>query len=94
MIVSVISAIFILVGIVFFAGAAIGIIRFPDFYTRTHAAGKGDTLSSLLVITGFALYQLNGFESFSEDWPILLVISNCSVSAFLFFLQVQQPLTR
>ena len=86
MIVSVISAIFILVGIVFFAGAAIGIIRFPDFYTRTHAAGKGDTLSSLLVITGFALYQLNGFESFSEDWPILLVILKLlGVSIFILF---------
>ncbi|MBP82308.1 MAG: sodium:proton antiporter [Verrucomicrobiales bacterium] len=86
MIISIISAIFIGTGIIFFAGAAIGIIRFPDFYTRTHAAGKGDTLSSLLVITGFAIYQLNGFESFSENWPILLVILKLlGVSIFILF---------
>ena len=38
-----------------------------------HAAGKGDTLSSLLVILGFAIYQLNDFDftfrrHFGEDW--------------------------
>ena len=32
------------VGLVFFLGAAVGMVRFPDFYTRMHAAGKGDTL--------------------------------------------------
>ena len=74
MIISIISALFIIAGLFFFAGAAIGIIRFPDFYTRTHAAGKGDTLSSLLVITGFAIYQLKGCDRFAEDCAIVLVI--------------------
>jgi multicomponent Na+:H+ antiporter subunit G len=85
MIITFISAILILLGVVFFFGAALGIVRFPDFYSRTHAAGKGDTLSSFLVILGFAVYQLKDFHSFSHDWPILLVILKLlAVSLFIF----------
>lgn len=84
MIISILSILFILSGLFFFLGAAVGLIRFPDFYTRTHAAGKGDTLSSLLVLTGFAIYQLRDFQSFSTDWPILLVILKLlGISAFV-----------
>lgn len=68
------SILFIIAGLIFFIGGAVGLVRFPDFYTRTHAAGKGDTLSSFLVLLGFAIYQLNGFESFREDWLILILI--------------------
>lgn len=85
MTITIISAILILLGVVFFFGAALGIVRFPDFYSRTHAAGKGDTLSSFLVILGFAVYQLKDFHSFSHDWPILLVILKLlAVSLFIF----------
>ena len=46
-------------GLFFFTTTTIGILRFPDFYSRMHAAGKGDTLSSLLVLMGLALYNLH-----------------------------------
>lgn len=52
---TVISAIFILIGAVFLWIAAIGIIRFPDFYSRLHAAGIGDTLGMLLVTVGIMI---------------------------------------
>jgi len=53
-----ILAIFFLMGGFFFTTvAALGVIRFPDFYTRLHAAGKGDTLGIALSITGLALYH-------------------------------------
>lgn len=41
-------------GVFFLLMGAIGLLRFPDFYTRMHAAGKCDTLGSLLVLTGLA----------------------------------------
>lgn len=44
----------------FFAVGTIGILRFPDFYTRLHAAGKCDTLASMLALVAVALYNLNG----------------------------------
>ncbi|MCG8601454.1 MAG: monovalent cation/H(+) antiporter subunit G [Verrucomicrobiales bacterium] len=83
--IDIISWIAILGGSFFAITGAIGLFRFPDFYSRTHAAGKGDTLSSFLVILGFAVYQLKDFESFSHDWPVLLVILKLlAVSVFIF----------
>ncbi len=43
-------------GVVFLFLGAIGILRFPDFYTRLHAAGKADTLGSMLIVSGLALH--------------------------------------
>lgn len=55
-IVNIISAVLIILGLIFFAGGAVGIIRFPDFYSRLHPAGKLDTAGLLLSLTGVALY--------------------------------------
>jgi multicomponent Na+:H+ antiporter subunit G len=85
-IITIISVLLILAGIFFFLGAAVGLLRFPDFYVRMHAAGKGDTLSSLLVILGFAVYQLHDFDNFSEDWLTLLVILKLLAVVLFIFL--------
>ena len=89
MIISLVSAILVLAGLVFFLGAAVGLIRFPDFYTRMHAAGKGDTLSSLLVILGLAIYQLRDFESIAHDWPVILII--LKLIAITLFILITSP---
>jgi len=85
MIITILSVVLIVIGLVFFFGAALGLMRFPDFYCRMHATGKGDTLSSLLVVLGFALYQLRDFHDFSHDWPVLLVILKLlAIVVFIF----------
>jgi len=78
----------ILTGLVFFFGAALGLSRFPDFYTRMHAAGKGDTLSSFLVILGLAIYELHdvtfSMAGLKTDWfTILLVIKLLAICGFI-----------
>ena len=73
MIFEILSILLVSVGLVFFLGASAGLLRFPDFYTRMHAAGKIDTLSSLLVILGLAVYLLKDFHGLG-DWGILLVV--------------------
>jgi multicomponent Na+:H+ antiporter subunit G len=35
--------------------SAVAVVRFPDVYTRLHAAGKGDTLGQALVLLGLLL---------------------------------------
>jgi multicomponent Na+:H+ antiporter subunit G len=35
--------------------ATLGVLRLPDFYTRTHAASKSETLSAILVLAAVAL---------------------------------------
>ncbi len=44
-------------GVFFLVTGAVGMVRFPDIYTRMHAAGKCDTLGSLLVMTGLACHD-------------------------------------
>ena len=43
------------VGSVLVLAGALGILRFPDFYTRLHAAGVTDTMGADLVLLAMAL---------------------------------------
>ncbi len=52
----VIAIVLILGGVFFIFMGSIGILRLPDFYTRMHAAGHCDTLGSLLIVSGIAVY--------------------------------------
>ena len=67
-------------GLVFFLGSAVGMVRFPDFYTRMHAAGKGDTLSTMLMLVGFGFVTLEDFSIGS----ILLLIKILAVILFIY----------
>jgi multicomponent Na+:H+ antiporter subunit G len=49
-------------GLFFFTGGAVGILRFPDFYSRLHPAGKLDTLGSFLALLAMALFNLHHFS--------------------------------
>lgn len=46
---------------------AIGLLRFPDFYARTHAAAITDTIGATLVILGLGLL--------SDSWVTALKLS-------------------
>jgi len=84
MIINTISIILILAGLVFFFGGVVGVVRFPDFYTRMHAAGKGDTLSSLLVVMGLAVYHLGQIHWTGFAWAdLLVVIKLLAICAFI-----------
>lgn len=37
--------------------AGLGLLRFPDFYTRVHAGGVGDTGCAGLVLVGLAVHS-------------------------------------
>lgn len=80
MILDVVAILLILAGLVFFLGAAVGLVRFPDFYTRMHAAGKGDTLSSLLVVLGFAIHEFRHYDGAAD---IVLFLKLLAICAFI-----------
>ena len=46
---------FILSGSAFVLIGCIGLVRFPDFYTRLHPAGVTDTAGAELLLIGLAL---------------------------------------
>lgn len=59
-------------GFVFSLISVAGIFRFPDFFSRLHAQGIGDTLGSMLIT--LALIVLAGFQLLSVKILIACVI--------------------
>ena len=49
------SAALLLAGGVFFLAGTVGLLRFPDVYTRLHALTKADNVGLGLVIAGLAV---------------------------------------
>ncbi len=59
------------IGCFFIIVASIGIVRFPDFYSRLHPAGKSDTIGQLFVLTGLMIYE--GFSLVSVKLLIIIL---------------------
>jgi multicomponent Na+:H+ antiporter subunit G len=72
------GTVLIATGGVFMLATAIGVVNFPDFYTRLHAAGKGDTLGQGLVLLGLLLV--------AGDWGVAL-----KLALIVFFLFIFNP---
>lgn len=53
----VISILLVTVGILFMFVGSVGILRLPDFYSRTHSVSKSDTLGIIFVILGLVVYE-------------------------------------
>ncbi len=53
----ILSIIFIVAGLFFLIVAAIGVIRLPDMYSRSHAVSLTDSLGAFLMLVGIALHE-------------------------------------
>ena len=51
----VLSAVLLLGGVLLAVVAAVGLVRFPDVFSRMHAATKPSTLGLLLIVVGASL---------------------------------------
>lgn len=49
------SGVLLLAGSLFALTGGVGLLRFPDFYTRTHAAGLMDSSGAVLILLGLLL---------------------------------------
>ena len=75
--VDVLSAALLLTGVALAVVAGVGLVRFPDVFSRMHAATKPATLGVLLVGSGAALRVDEG----SDALKILLVVAFQFVTA-------------
>ena len=66
------------VGAVFAVIGGIGVLRFPDFYTRMHAASVTDTMGAWLILGGLI---------FLAGWSLVSV----KLAMILFFLFMTGP---
>jgi multicomponent Na+:H+ antiporter subunit G len=67
-------------GLVFFFATTVGLLRFPDFYSRMHAAGKGDTLSSLIMLLALVFYNFHEFNIAN----LLVAVKILLIGVFIF----------
>lgn len=74
--ISVLITFLLFLGLIFFAGGSVGIIRFPDFYSRLHPAGKLDTGGLVITMTAFSLYTLKplDFNAIMTSIKIILIL--------------------
>lgn len=76
---------FLLVGTFFIFSSSIGIIRFPDVYTRLHAATKAPTLGiiSILIAAFLFLYVAHGIVSGKLLLAILFIFLTSPVGGHM-----------
>jgi len=63
------TILFVIVGVFFFITGTIGLLRFPDVYTRLHALTKADNLGLGLLLAGLAFQA----ESWTAVAKLLLI---------------------
>jgi len=71
-------------GLLFFTGGAIGILRFPDFYSRLHPAGKLDTAGQLLVLSAIALHVV-------DDLSLQQILTAVKIGLIVVFVYITSP---
>ena len=57
-----IAAVLLITGALFFLAGTIGLLRFPDVYTRLHALTKADNVGLGLMVAGLAVM--------AESWAV------------------------
>ena len=51
----IVSSILLLAGVFFGLSGAVGLFKFPDFFSRVHAASVTDSIAAILIIGGLLL---------------------------------------
>ncbi|MGX5913465.1 cation:proton antiporter [Aliidiomarina sp. Khilg15.8] len=67
--VNALQIVFVSAGLFFFLVGTLGLLRFPDVYTRIHALTKADNLGLGLIMVGL----LPGITHFSQAFKLIVV---------------------
>ncbi|HEB87111.1 MAG TPA: monovalent cation/H(+) antiporter subunit G [Gammaproteobacteria bacterium] len=75
------SAVLLIAGAAFFLAGTLGLLRFPDVYTRLHALTKADNVGLGLVVAGLAMQaeSLAGAGKLLLIW-LLVLLAGASVA--------------
>lgn len=81
-----IVGLFMVGGLFFFFTGAVGMIRFPDFYSRLHPAGMIDCMGVLLSMAGLALFTL-----FDGGVSLASVLNFAKIVLIVVFIYITSP---
>lgn len=79
--VNVLSAACLLLGAFLIISGAVGVLRFPDFFTRMHAAGVTETLATTLILLGLMLLAGWSIMSFKLLLILLFILITSPVAS-------------
>lgn len=82
MLIDVLTTILLLAGAFFFLAGTLGLLRFPDVYTRLHALTKADNVGLGLVVLGLALQSdtLAGAGKLLLIWTLVMLAGASSAN--------------
>ena len=72
--VTVLSSLCLLLGAFLIFSGGLGVLRFPDFFTRMHAAGVTETMAVTLIVLGLMLVSGWGLPLFKLLLILLFVM--------------------
>jgi len=78
-----VAGVVVLIGAVFSLLAVIGILRFPDLYTRMHAASKAGTVGSGLCLLALAIASLDLSVAIRALIGLVFLVLTAPISAHL-----------
>ena len=81
MIADTIMLIFLAIGLVFNTLGVIGLLRFPDVYTRLHASTKATTFGSIFIFLGVVVFAISQYLG-TSDSQYLMVITHTIIAMF------------
>ncbi len=64
------SSLCLFIGCFLILSGGVGILRFPNFYSRMHAAGVTDTLATTMIMIGLILYN----QDFMVDVKLVIIL--------------------
>ena len=79
----IITVILLVVGCFFFLAGTLGVLRFPDLYSRLHALTKADNLGLGFIAAGIALHIASPWAALKIFFIWLFTLLASSTSCYL-----------
>lgn len=78
LVIDIMSIALLLAGTVFFVAGTVGLLRFPDVFTRIHALTKADNVGLGLIVFGLALQAASVWAALKLIliWVLILLASS------------------
>jgi multicomponent Na+:H+ antiporter subunit G len=83
--IDIVISIFLAIGVTFNALGVLGLLRFPDLFTRMHATTKATTFGSIFTSLAVIVYGLYLFFTARDSQYLTLAIHAFLAAAFLAF---------
>lgn len=78
-----VTAVLVIIGAVFFLAGTIGLLRFPDLYSRIHALTKADNLGLGFIVLGLLLQAGSVAVALKLVLVWLLALAAAATSGYL-----------